>query len=219
MGLLPADGKDQGRKAGRLIMSSNRETETEHELADAEPVSGQYKKRNKDHDNRSEITSYLIIVTACLVLFTCVFSTNKVPSTSMEPTIAPKSFIINWRLPYLLGNPLPKYGDIVVFKAVGQDRRFLVKRVIGLPGDRISFKDGYVYRNGQKLDEPYLMAEGETFSKVESYSVPDGSFFVLGDNRQHSRDSRYMEEPFIPIENLRAKCLFSFPINPLKWFS
>ena len=184
-----------------------------------ETISNLDEKKQADHENSSGIWTYIITIAIFLIVFTCVFSVNKVPSTSMEPTIEPKSFIINWRFPFLVGDPIPNHGDIVVFRPGGQDRRLLVKRVIGLPGDQISFEGGYVFRNGEKLEEPYLQAEGVTYSDTERYSVPDGCIFVMGDNRLHSRDSRYMENPFIPVKNILAKELVSFPMNPLKWFS
>ena len=184
-----------------------------------ETISSLDEKKQADHENSSGIWTYIITIAIFLIVFTCVFSVNKVPSTSMEPTIEPKSFIINWRFPFLVGDPIPNHGDIVVFRPGGQDRRLLVKRVIGLPGDQISFEGGYVFRNGEKLEEPYLQAEGVTYSDTERFSVPDGCIFVMGDNRLHSRDSRYMENPFIPVKNILAKELVSFPMNPLKWFS
>ena len=184
-----------------------------------ETISSLDEKKQADHENSSEIWTYIITISIFLIVFTCVFSVNKVPSTSMEPTIEPKSFIINWRFPFLVGDPIPNHGDIVVFRPGGQDRRLLVKRVIGLPGDQISFEGGYVFRNGEKLEEPYLQAEGVTYSDTERFSVPDGCIFVMGDNRLHSRDSRYMENPFIPVKNILSKELVSFPMNPLKWFS
>ena len=184
-----------------------------------ETISSLDEKKQADHENSSGIWTYIITISIFLIVFTCVFSVNKVPSTSMEPTIEPKSFIINWSFPFLVGDPIPNHGDIVVFKPGGQDRRLLVKRVIGLPGDQISFEGGYVFRNGEKLDEPYLQTEGVTYSDTERFSVPDGCIFVMGDNRLHSRDSRYMENPFIPVKNILAKELVSFPMNPLKWFS
>ena len=184
-----------------------------------ETISSLDEKKQADHENSSGIWTYIITISIFLFVFTCVFSVNKVPSTSMEPTIEPKSFIINWRFPFLVGDPIPNHGDIVVFRPGGQDRRLLVKRVIGLPGDQISFEGGYVFRNGEKLEEPYLQAEGVTYSDTERFSVPDGCIFVMGDNRLHSRDSRYMENPFIPVKNILAKELVSFPMNPLKWFS
>ena len=184
-----------------------------------ETISSLDEKKQADHENSSGIWTYIITISIFLIVFTCVFSVNKVPSTSMEPTIEPKSFIINWRFPFLVGDPIPNHGDIVVFKPGGQDRRLLVKRVIGLPGDQISFEGGDVFRNGEKLDEPYLQTEGVTYSDTKRFSVPDGCIFVMGDNRLHSRDSRYMENPFIPVKNILAKELVSFPMNPLKWFS
>ena len=184
-----------------------------------ETISSLDEKKQADHENSSGIWTYIITISIFLFVFTCVFSVNKVPSTSMEPTIEPKSFIINWRFPFLVGDPIPNHGDIVVFRPGGQDRRLLVKRVIGLPGDQISFEGGYVFRNGEKLDEPYLQTEGVTSSDTERFSVPDGCIFVMGDNRLHSRDSRYMENPFIPVKNILAKELVSFPMNPLKWLS
>ena len=184
-----------------------------------EAVNSLDEKKQADHENSSGIWTYIITISIFLIVFTCVFSVNKVPSTSMEPTIEPKSFIINWRFPFLVGDPIPNHGDIVVFRPGGQDRRLLVKRVIGLPGDQISFEGGYVFRNGEKLDEPYLQTEGVTYSDTKRFSVPDGCIFIMGDNRLHSRDSRYMENPFIPVKNILAKELVSFPMNPLKWFS
>ena len=152
---------------------------------------------------------YARTVAVTVVLMTCVFSINKVPSTSMKPTISPNSLIINWRLPYLLSNPMPKHGDIIIFQSP-DEAKLLVKRVIGLPGDRISFADGYVFRNGEKLDEPYLAEQGRTFSSELEYEVPAGMLFVMGDNREHSRDSRFMTSTFIPVESVQAKNMFSF---------
>lgn len=192
---------------------------TELRSEGGETVNSLDEKKQADHENSSGIWTNIITISIFLIVFTCVFSVNKVPSTSMEPTIEPKSFIINWRFPFLVGDPIPNHGDIVVFKPGGQDRRLLVKRVIGLPGDQISFEGGYVFRNGEKLDEPYLQTEGVTYSDTKRFSVPDGCIFVMGDNRLHSRDSRYMENPFIPVKNILAKELVSFPMNPLKWFS
>lgn len=198
-----------------MILNEKKKTETQ--AADEKPLGNSEEKRLRDQDKRSAVMTYLITTATLLILFTCVFSINKVPSTSMEPTIAPKSFIINWRFPFLVGDPIPDHGDIVVFKSAGGDHRYLVKRVIGLPGDQISFAGGYVFRNGEKLVEPYLQTEGETYSETERYSVPGCCIFVLGDNRLFSKDSRFMDIPFIPVESIVAKEIVSFPINPLRW--
>ena len=163
-----------------------------------ETISSLDEKKQADHENSSGIWTYIITISIFLFVFTCVFSVNKVPSTSMEPTIEPKSFIINWRFPFLVGDPIPNHGDIVVFRPGGQDRRLLVKRVIGLPGDQISFEGGYVFRNGEKLDEPYTKGKPSYpldhaygISVEYPYKVPDGYLWVMGDNRTNSADSRY----------------------------
>lgn len=116
------------------------------------------------------------------------------------------------RLKYLIGDPVPEYGSVIVFRESSERKRLLVKRVIGLPGDEIRFSDGNVYRNGEALEEPYLMRQGVSFSNVSAFAVPEGAVFVLGDNRENSKDSRFMEETYVPIENIYAEELFQVPV-------
>ncbi len=153
------------------------------------------------------------VATALVVYLVCnfVIALHIIPSGSMEPTIRTDSFAVCWRLNYLVSDVLPNYGDIVSFKNA-EKKKILIKRVIGLPGDTITFRDGYVYRNGEKLEEPYLNEQGVTFSDVDEYVVPEGHIFVMGDNRQHSADSRRLSSPYISVESLYAKYLFSFPL-------
>jgi signal peptidase I len=81
----------------------------------------------------------------------------------------------------------PDYGDIVVFHT--DEQRDFIKRVIGLPGDQIAIKDGKVFRNGKPLEEPYIY-EPMNFNMEEEVTVPEGHIYVLGDNRNNSKDSR-----------------------------
>ena len=76
-----------------------------------ETISSLDEKKQADHENSSGIWTYIITISIFLIVFTCVFSVNKVPSTSMEPTIEPKSFIINWRFPFLVGDPIPRISS------------------------------------------------------------------------------------------------------------
>lgn len=116
----------------------------------------------------------------------------KVPSGSMLPTIEPGDWIVANKL----ADDLTDFarGDLVIFvppPSVDDQVDALVKRIVGLPGDEIQFLDGAVVRNGDVLDEPYLAAGTITMPKgSESVVVPDGAFFVLGDNRGSSVDSR-----------------------------
>ena len=90
------------------------------------------------------VFSHIAICLLTFILFTDVLSLNFVPSESMEPTIRHNHLIINWRLSYLLGDPMPEYGAVIVFRENAEAKRLLVKRVIGLPGDTISFRAFYM---------------------------------------------------------------------------
>ncbi len=100
-----------------------------------------------------------------------------------------------------------EYGDIVVIDRHTQDP--LIKRVIGVGGDRIAiYEDGKVYRNGVALNEPYAM--GETFRRglTSELTVPEGHLFVLGDNRLVSHDSRSAEVGCVPVGDVIGKAVF-----------
>lgn len=159
-----------------------------------------------------EVVEYFATIAVTVFFFTFIFALHRVPTESMYPTIKPGSIVVCTRVQYLLGDPAPEYGDVVSFRS-DEAGRILIKRVIGLPGDTISFEDGYLIRNGEKVEEPYLNEQGVTQrGNLGTYTVPEGCFFVLGDNRQHSADSRYMSNPYIPFGKIYAKMLF--PINP-----
>lgn len=131
----------------------------------------------------------LIIV---LVLHTFVFNLSTVEGHSMEPTLTEKEWLFVNKLVYLTGNP--GVGDVVILEEPGlsgDEQKLLVKRVVGVPGDRIEISGNRLYRNGEAVDEPYtdIIIEGMGYGPV---IVEEGHYFVLGDNRhQHaSKDSR-----------------------------
>lgn len=116
-----------------------------------------------------------------------------VQQESMMPNIQPNNYLIVNRWTYR--NNEPKRGDIVVFH-IQSEKEALIKRVIGLPGDSIRVSERTLFINGKKLDESsYLNSSVETWGNVE-ITLTENQYFVLGDNRNHSKDSRH----FGPIE-------------------
>ena len=121
------------------------------------------------------------------------FSLARVPSGSMEPTLPTKCYFFGLRLPYLIGDPLPVRGDVIMFRSDEYDE-LMVKRVIGLPGETVCIQDGKIYIDGEVLEENYgyylegKVMEGYDFS--EPVEVGEDEYFVLGDNRNDSLDSR-----------------------------
>ena len=155
---------------------------------------------------------YMVITLAVVfVLFKVLLQLAYVPSGSMETTIPTKTLLIGWRLPYVVSDPVPDRGSIVTFWD-DEMNKVLVKRVIGLPGETVSFRDGYTYINGQKLDESYLPTQGVTNSD-RSFTVPDGCIFVMGDNRTGSNDSRFLSEPYIPVSNIQGRMLVAISVG------
>ena len=155
---------------------------------------------------------YLIVTAVVVVLvFRVLLQLSWVPSGSMETTIPKKTLLISWQLPYVMGDPVPERGNIVTFwdEELGH---VLVKRVIGLPGDSITFEGGFVYIDGVKLEEDYLPADGITKSD-KSFQVPEGCIFVMGDNRTGSNDSRLLQEPYIPVDQVQGRVLLAISIG------
>jgi signal peptidase I len=144
-----------------------------------------------------------------LVLKATVVQTFYIPSGSMLPTLEVGDRIVVNKLAFRLGEV--ERGDLVVFsKPTTLDNvqiNDFIKRVIGLPGEEISSRDGQVFINGKQLLEPYLQA-GEFTSGLPNTKIPTGHYFVMGDNRKNSSDSRFfgaipsellVGEPFIRI--------------------
>jgi signal peptidase I len=117
---------------------------------------------------------------------------------SMFPTLENSEALIVNKLIYNVDQL--EYGEVIVFQYPSQPNIDFIKRVIGLPGDEIQIVGGKVYRNGQVVREPYL--KNYTPEVYGPVSVPDGTVFVLGDNRSNSLDSRDPSVGMVPLENL-----------------
>ncbi len=141
-----------------------------------------------------------------LILFVIINSVSarvRVDGSSMLPTLHDGEFVLVNKLAYRTGTPTR--GDIIVFRSTTEANLDLIKRIIGLPGDRVSIGNGHVNVNGQVLDEPYINAAPNYSGE---WTVPAGSLFVLGDNRNDSSDSHMWG--FLPEQNVIGKALLIY---------
>ena len=152
------------------------------------------KARKRSNGTRQTIEWVLLIVGAlviALLIKTFLFQAFYIPSASMDPTLKVHDRVLVNKLSYHLHSV--HRGDIIVFKAPPEERtaqiKDLVKRVIGLPGDTIEARDGHVYINDRLLSEPYL-PKGTITDDLPRETVPANSYFMMGDNRTESSDSR-----------------------------
>lgn len=181
-------------------------SQTSPELSSPDPVS------NKTHKTNFWIDTLETIVLA-LVLFlaiNAVSSRVRVENISMKPTLQPGYLLVVNKLAYKLGEP--KHGDIVVFDFKGAGQEDYIKRIIGLPGDQVVVENGVVSVNGHPLTEPYI-SEMPRYSG--SWSVPEDSYFVLGDNRNNSSDSH--QWGYVNEADLVGKAVFIYyPFNAIR---
>ncbi|HLK32943.1 MAG TPA: signal peptidase I [Terriglobales bacterium] len=191
------------------------------------------------------LASLAVVLVVGLFIITFIVQAFEIPSSSMEDTLligdhvfvnrigfSPVSHYLGRLLPYRD----PKDGDIVVFLSPAEPGLYVVKRVMGIPGDHIHLRDGIVYRNGKPLNEPYVIRNGtynpyrDNFPAVpasdansvtpewrltmgahiegEDLVVPQDRYFVMGDNRDVSYDSRYWG--FVPRQNIIGRPLFIY---------
>ena len=152
---------------------------------------------------REWIDAILWAAGAYFLISTFLVQGYKIPSASMENTLLigdmlfANKFIFGAKIPFtsikLPGIRNPKRGDIVIFTDPQTSSRDLVKRCIGVPGDKVEVKDNHVYVNGEKINEPYVNIKGFPNPRADfgPINVPTGKYFMLGDNRNNSADSRY----------------------------
>lgn len=163
------------------------------------------------------IKTFAIAFAVVLLLHFFVFNLSKVEGHSMEPTLTEHEWLFVNKIIYIVGKP--KFGDVVILREPGSgtgEKKYLVKRIVGLPGDRIEVHDQRLYRNGELVDEPY------TDSLIEDMSygpeiINEGHYFVMGDNR-HARaslDSRSFHA--VPEELIQGRAEFIlWPYNEIR---
>jgi len=146
----------------------------------------------------------LQVAVLAAVLWLFVFQVSVVSGSSMYPSLEPDDKLVIDKFAYQW-RTIRRF-DVVVFECPSQAGVDYVKRVVGLPGETLVLEGGRLYVDGRLVDQPFdYMDDGYTCGPVE---VPEGSFFVLGDNRPHSRDSRVFRPQAVPKESIKGVARF-----------
>lgn len=145
------------------------------------------------------------------IIITFIGQVTVVKGASMEDTLFNRERLICNKIIYRLTDP--QHGDIVIFKPPIDQNHNYIKRVIALEGDKVKIVDGIVYLNGERLEENYVTHR--SFETMPEITVPENSYFVLGDNRVNSSDSRFWG--FVPRKNIIGKASVVFwPITRVR---
>lgn len=175
-------------------------------------------KESADEDEvidwKKEIKSFaftlLITMSIVLVLKNFVIINANVPTGSMENTIMPGDNILGFRLAYLTEEP--KRGDVIFFPFPDKETEKYVKRIIGLPGEKVTIIDAKIYINDstEPLDEPYLKEEWTRGTGPFVFEIPEDCYLCLGDNRNRSADAREWNNPYVAREKIIGKAMFTY---------
>ena len=157
------------------------------------------------------IETIVVSLAIFAVVYLFLFQPHQVDGRSMEPNFHDKEYILTDKISYRFGEP--KRSDVVVFHSPQDERIDFIKRIIGVPGDSLQIKGGYLYINGTKIEENYIndpgqVAQGRFLKEGAKVDVPAGQFFVMGDNRLHSSDSR--EWGFVTRDEIVGRAFFRY---------
>ena len=170
------------------VEETNQTPEITTEATQNTPQPAQGKKKDVKKESLSWILTLGSAVIIALVIRTFIFEPVRVDGQSMCDTLQNNEIMFVTKPEYIFG--APQRGDVIICKYPGRTENF-VKRLMGVPGDTIEVKQNMVYLNGEALSEPYLTAErnDDGFS-MDPVTLGDGEYFVMGDNRDNSHDSR-----------------------------
>jgi signal peptidase I len=165
------------------------------------------------------IQTVLLAASFFLVIYIFLFRPFQVSGQSMDPTFKDKEYILTNLISLKFSDP--KAGDVIVFKSPTDENKDFIKRVLGVPGDKISIRSGKVFVNDTQVDETEYLASsvntgnGQFLQEGEEEIVPEGHYFVMGDNRNASSDSR--EWGFLERSEIIGKSFFVYwPIQDFR---
>ena len=161
------------------------------------------------------VAAIVAAVLIALAIDNFVIVNAQIPSGSMENTIMTGDRVIGNRFAYSFSDP--QRFDIIIFRYPDDESQLFIKRIIGLPGETVEIRDGKIYLNGS--DEPLedVQTKETMVGSFGPYTVPETSYFVMGDNRNDSKDSRYWTNTFVTKDEILGKAIFRYwPISEFK---
>lgn len=200
------------------------------------PIAQEVVMKSKYKEILSWVLTFVVAIVIAQLLTRYVVVNANIPSESMENTIMEGDRLLANRLSYI--NSTPERGDIVIFKYPVDESKLYIKRVIGLPNETVEIIDGKIYINdsAEPIEENYLPEEWTVKNDGFKFIVPDGYYLMLGDNRNHSSDSRYWKQEaldkgiadteeeaeifqYVSEENILGKALLRYwPMNEFTTF-
>lgn len=170
-----------------------------------------------------EFIKDLLIAVVIAVLIMQVIKPTIVKEDSMLPNFQENNYLIVSKIAYKIGNP--ERGDVIIFRSNLEDdsggsgkKKLLIKRVIGLPGDTISFKDRKVYVNGNESDQSYTL-DHETYADIDKVELGKDEYFCMGDNRNVSMDSRDPSVGNVKRDTIVGRVVLRlFPFNEIRYY-
>ena len=159
------------------------------------------------------IISIVVAVVLACIIRQFVVELYIVDGPSMRPTLQSQERLVVNKFIYQFREP--QKGEILVFQYPRDPKRDFIKRVIATAGDTVEIKDGRVFVNDQLLNEDYILEK--TKSEYPKSTVPKGTIFVMGDNRNNSEDSRFADVGFVPLNLIKGKAMLVFwPFDAFK---
>lgn len=176
-------------------------TETSSDEQSTEPK----KKNSAVREALSWCMTFVVAIVLALLLKNYIIINATVPTGSMEHTIEPGDDLFGLRVAYNFTEP--KRGDIIIFKFPDDESEKYVKRIIGLPGEKVTIKEAKVYINDSEvpLDEDYLKEKWVLATGPFEFDVPENCYFVMGDNRNDSYDARYWDNTYVTKDEIIGK--------------
>ena len=164
------------------------------------------KSNSLGEEAKDWVISIVAAVVMALLIRTFIVELYIVDGPSMRPTLQHEERLVVNKFIYKMRNP--EKGEILIFKYPRDTSRDFIKRVIAVGGDTIEIKEGRVYVNDQMLKEDYILEKTRTeYPKV---TIPEGTVFVMGDNRNNSDDSRFADVGFVPLDLIKGKAVVVF---------